>query len=415
MQRLKPFFEHEKGALWHGDNEEVMARWPDDTFDTVVTDPQYGWKFMGKKWDYELPSIEQCEEILRVTKPGGFLFATIGNRTAHRITCVFEDAGWIILPSHIWLFAGSMPHGTDVSKQIDKEKGLTREKTKRGMHHSPGRKSQRSKEGKRLFHENARDIKDDGKWETAPASPEAAVWEGRHTGIKTAFELIMVAMKPPDGTFAQNAIKHGVAGFNIEECRLPVDDSEDLRRDHSNPKKSRCFGVFKGDGLKKEEKLKSGGRYPSNVYLDEETAEKLDRVSGVTKSGAIKKDYKDSKRGYHRGHKGGVKTSWAAANKGGASRFFWVAKAPQSQRHKGLPDDDYNDHPTVKPIELIRRLIRLTRTPTGGKILDPWAGSGTTLVASVQEGRHFTGIEQDLVSCKTAKKRLIQEIGSLFA
>lgn len=410
---MKPFFEHEKGVLYQGNNLDILKLFPDNHFDSVISDPPYAWKFMGKKWDSSFPTIEQCAEILRVTKPGGYLFATIGNRTAHRLACVFEDAGWIILPSHIWLFGGAMPKGIDISKQIDKEKGLTRKKTRKAK--GVGKASN-----------NTTGYYSPEYYETEPASPEAKVWEGWKTGIKTMFELILCAMKPLEGTTAQNALKWGVGGFNIEECLLPVDlENEPRRKDKEEyVMNEKGFKRRKQTFRKKVEtqfhesikKLFTKGRYPGNVYLCEETAAALDRVSGVTKerdrvietSGKGQSIFFGSKAHKTKAHPG----------EGGASRFFWVARAPQSERHKGLPDNEFNEHPTVKPIDLLRRLIRLTKTPTGGSVLDPWAGSGSVLVAAVMEGRHFTGIELDDQgdgNCEKAKKRLIQEIGPLFA
>jgi site-specific DNA-methyltransferase (adenine-specific) len=427
---MKPFFEHEKGVLYQGNNLDILKLFPDNHFDSVISDPPYNWKFMGKKWDSSFPTIEQCAEILRVTKPGGYLFAMIGNRTAHRLACIFEDAGWIILPSHIWLFAGAMPKGTDISKQIDKEKGLEREKIKKKVCPNGKDYHKYSKKRNPGYQRPWMDLpegKQETLYETEPASPEAKVWEGWKTGIKTMFELILCAMKPLEGTTAQNALKWGVGGFNIEECRLPVDAESEPRqpwnegRVKNNPDYTigQTAGVWKtreknyGKAMRE---MSTKGRYPGNVYLCEETAAALDRVSGVTKDRdriikAKNKRGKSSFFGY------GHRDTKVHGGEGGASRFFWVGKAPQSERHKGLPDNEFNEHPTVKPIDLLRRLIRLTKTPTGGSVLDPWAGSGSVLVAAVMEGRHFTGIELDDQgdeNCEKAKKRLIQEIGSLF-
>lgn len=413
---MKPFFEHEKGVLYQGNNLDILKLFPDNHFDSVISDPPYNWKFMGKKWDSSFPTIEQCAEILRVTKPGGYLFATIGNRTAHRLACVFEDAGWTILPSHIWLFGGAMPKGTDISKKIDKGKGLEREKIKKKV--CPNGKeyhkySKKRNPGYRRPWMDLPEEKQQTLYETEPASPEAKVWEGWKTGIKTMFELILCAMKPLEGTTAQNALKWGVGGFNIEECRLPL-KGEKQPTGSGGASKGFTYSVHK-EGHKGNV-TPTKGRYPGNVYLCEETAAALDGVSGVTKDRdriikAKNKRGKSSFFGY------GHRDTKVHGGEGGASRFFWVGKAPQSERHKGLPDNEFNEHPTVKPIDLLRRLIRLTKTPTGGSVLDPWSGSGSVLVAAVMEGRHFTGIELDDQgdgNCEKAKKRLIQEIGSLF-
>lgn len=213
--------------LIHGDCLEVLRTLSADTVDTVITDPPYGLTtaqktggFMGKQWDAGVPSIEYWQEILRVAKPGALLLAFGGSRTYHRLAVAIEDAGWEIRDCIMWVYSSGMPKGHNISKAIDKKAGVKGKVI--GKHLSPagnktgGNSLKLSVEGMpSVVHL------------TAPATPEARLWEGWNTALKPAYEPICVAMKPLDGTFVDNALKHQLAGFNINASRVPRETKPD--------------------------------------------------------------------------------------------------------------------------------------------------------------------------------------------
>ena len=225
-----------------GDSEIVLKKFSDNTFDTVITDPPYGLSFMGKKWDYNVPTIELWKEILRVTNLGGTLLCFAGSRTQHRMACNIEDAGWILKDCIMWLYGSGFPKATDISKQIDKRAGVEREITGSRNPHIDGRI--RKQFGVR--NDNIYKRGDSGKLTelsngklpiTAPATPEAQLWDGwKSHGLKPAYEPIIVAMKPNDGSYAENALKHGVSGLNIDGGR--IETNEEIGCDNTGIKES---------------------------------------------------------------------------------------------------------------------------------------------------------------------------------
>lgn len=340
----------------NGDCLEVMQGMDDNSIDTIITDPPYGLKFMGKRWDYEIPSIDHFTEMLRVAKPGAFLLCFGGTRTFHRIACNIEDAGWEIRDTMMWTYGSGFPKSLDISKAIDKAAGAEREVV--GTYQSPenttGFKGQ--SKGAVFQRQEDRNI-------TAPATPEAKTWQGYGTALKPAYEPIIVAMKPVT-TFAANALEWGVAGLWIDGGRVETGEvgkpREYAQREHRE--NWRITGGTNGSGA-----TSPAGRFPANIILDEEAGAMLDEQSG------------------------------------GASRFFYCAKASKAERNMGCKN---NGHPTVKPLALMEYLCKLTRTPSGGIVLDPYCGSGTTGMAAVKTGRDFIGIELDPDYCEIARRRI---------
>jgi site-specific DNA-methyltransferase (adenine-specific) len=397
-----------------GDCVQVMGQIPDNSIDTLICDPPYGLAFMGKEWDsfgtdlqkYQEWTRQWATEALRVAKPGATLLCFGGTRTFHRLTCGLEDAGWQIKDVLMWLYGSGFPKSLDISKAIDKLKDAEREVVGKG------------KSGKTAIWQINGGMGDYNI--TAPATQEAKEWEGYGTALKPAYEPIIMAMKPNEGSYANNALKWGVAGLNINGCRIAT--NEQLGRQASS---TTLFGQGKmtsADFINNSNE--AGGRFPSNVILDEESAELLDKQSGISKS--VK-----SKRGIQRkGYSAGVEwersteetnTVRGHNDKGGASRFFYCAKASRSERDIGCEDLELkqttdgcirsnpetaskyqanstfrrNIHPTVKPLKLMVYLCNLTKTPTGGIVLDPFGGSGTTAMACKITGRDFILIEKE--------------------
>jgi len=198
--------------LHHGDCLEVLRTMPDASVDAVVTDPPYGLAIMGKRWDYDVPSVEIWAECLRVLKPGGHLLAFAGTRTQHRMAVRIEDAGFEIRDMIAWVYGSGFPKSLDVSKAIDKAAGAEREVTK---HHvqSSTRPNEHAGASAHITMPNSWDI-------TAPATPEAQQWAGWGTALKPALEPITMARKPFPGTVAANVLEHGTGAINIDAARV---------------------------------------------------------------------------------------------------------------------------------------------------------------------------------------------------
>ena len=384
---------------------------PDASVDAVVTDPPYGlsnttpaqvadtitrWAsgdreylptgrgFMGHEWDGFVPPVAVWDECLRVLKPGGHLLAFAGSRTHDLMTLVIRLAGFEIRDSVAWLYGSGFPKSMDVSKAIDKMQGAEREKilmpTKPGNALNPGGIGG---EGR-------------GGWSdhSSPATDAAREWGGWGTALKPAFEPVTLARKPFRGTVAANVQEHGTGALNIDACRIyATDDDRALMeaRSHPNGTKARSNGGGITMQFDKPHGFKShpSGRWPANVVLDESQAAELDRQSGNVKTGATKPHRRDPDSS-PMFKVGKWMTHSQPASEGGASRFFYVAKAPKSER----PVVDGTAHPTVKPLALMRWLVRMV-TPPNGTVLDPFAGSGTTLEAAMLEGFNVTGIERE--------------------
>jgi site-specific DNA-methyltransferase (adenine-specific) len=322
-----------------GDCLDRLRALPDASVDSVVTDPPYGLAFMGKRWDYDVPSVEVWAECLRVLKPGGHLLAFAGTRTQHRMAVRIEDAGFDIRDMIAWVYGSGFPKSLDVSKAIDKAAGA--ERVVVGQEKNWGATT--AADGKTAYGDYA------GGWSvTAPATDAARQWQGWGTALKPALEPITVARKPLAGTVAANVLAHGTGGMNVEGCRIGTTKSIPA----SPAKANDSIGTFK---TKDRHTHSSGfdasvGRWPANFIHDGSTE--------------------------------------ATNLLGDAARFFYTAKTSKAER------GDENHHPTVKPIDLMRYLCRLV-TPPDGLVLDPFTGSGSTGCAALLEGFRFHGIERE--------------------
>jgi len=346
--------------LVHGDCIEVMRGMPDNSVDSIVTDPPYGLSFMGKKWDYDVPSEAIWRECLRVLKPGGHLLAFAGTRTQHRMAVRIEDAGFEIRDMIAWVYGSGFPKSLDVSKAIDKAAGAEREVI--GDKMRPDGKtvlSARSAidpagEGwdRPWRHDPAR-TEAQGKL-TAPATEAARQWQGWGTALKPALEPITVARKPLIGTVAENVLAHGTGAINVDGCRVGDDP---ITQHGRNASENRSMS---GANYAEEAGRAWVGRWPANLIHDgTEPADLL----------------------------------------GEAARFFYCAKASKSDRGAE------NNHPTVKPTDLMRYLCRLV-TPPGGVVLDPFMGSGSTGKAAVLEGFRFVGVDMSAEYVEIARARI---------
>jgi len=364
-------------TLLKGDCLETLKTLETASVDSIVTDPPYELGFMGKSWDNSgiAYSKDLWAECLRVLKPGGHLLAFSGSRTYHRMTVAIEDSGFEIRDQIMWLYGSGFPKSLDVSKAIDKAAGAEREDRTVEMAGKSG-----SLTGPRLNVTNA----------GTPSTPEAKQWEGYGTALKPAHEPICVARKPLIGTVANNVLTYGTGALNIDGSRVEADAKLTSRiskcgnKNESNAMYKLKQTIYKGSEL---------GRWPANVI-----------------------------------HDGSDEVLAGFPNE--AARFFYCAKASKSERNAGLeglperegagkgnglarscatckastlegcdcPDRTFenpkrqNFHPTVKPLALMRYLIKLV-TPPNGIVLDPFLGSGTTAVAATLEGFDWIGCE----------------------
>lgn len=433
---MTPWLSVPGAGLVRGDMREVLALLPESSVDAIVTDPPYELGFMGKSWDASGVAFDPAtwRACLRVLKPGGHLIAFAGSRTYHRIACAVEDGGFEIRDSILWLYGTGFPKSTNVSKEIDRMLGAERAPGRQRHRAAAGRAEQGS--GGYAFGETFE--------VTAPASPEAVRFDGWGTALKPGHEPAVLARKPLIGTIAANFLEHGVGGLNIGACRIGDEAMPEVTAGQSQ------IGTF-------ERNFENGcgvtparsGRWPANVIFDEDAAADLDAQSGTTKSGAMRAG---TPRGTNAilGKSGGSSATEAdiLASQGGASRFFYVAKPTGKERDLGLGafaartggelthrEDSSaglsspragagrtggrkNIHPTVKPVELMRYLVRLV-TPPGGLVLDPFTGSGSTGMAAAWEGMQFFGVDLDtgddgapLGYCDIARARILHALGN---
>lgn len=388
--------------LYQEDCLVALQRFHADSIDACVTDPPYGLKFMGKKWDYDVPHVEVWRQVFRVLKPGAHLLAFGGARTYHRMVVAIEDAGFEIRDQIQWLYGSGFPKSHNISKAIDKAAGKKRQVIGRSQH--PTLKN------KDLLAEKNTAAHSNNEWSrewdiTASATEAAEKWEGWGTALKPANEPICLARKPFPGTVANNVQVHGTGALHIDACRIAGEDVPMNRFvDGAKP-----FG--NGAGHEYKTVINTEGRWPANVIMDEEAGALVDEQSGLSKStgGRANNALRSDTRVYGRGKDNVEHRDPGFGDYGGASRFFYCAKSNKKERSLGL--DHENPHPTVKPVSLMRHLVRLI-TPPGGIVIDPYMGSGSTGVAVMLEHFRFAGIEIDPESFADAEARIQHAINS---
>ena len=396
-------------TIHHGDCIQVMNAMPPESVDAIVTDPPYGLGFMGKKWDGLPPSLEWAEACYRVLKPGGHIVAFGGTRTWHRLAVAIEDAGFEMRDSLAWLYGSGFPKSHDIGKAIDKLAGAEREVV--GEYASPegttGWKGQTS----RAVYGVSAHVDGEPRPITAPATPEAAQWDGWGTALKPAFEPIVLARKPlAEKTVARNVLAHGTGAINVDACRIAGEVPTTTRGGHAEKHRvpdshpdAKNLGRLRPQGRVEGN---PAGRWPANVLLDHHAAAWVDEQSGEAGGHAGARKPNAASQGVT-GWKGGA---WDSPDSGGASRFFYSAKAPKRER----PNVNGVQHPTVKPLAIMRWLIRLV-TPPGGVVLDPFAGSGTTIEAALIEGFDPVGIEMEPDYLPLIQHRIDRQAATLNA
>lgn len=368
--------------LYLGNCLDHLEFMPDNSVDSIVTDPPYGLSFMGKKWDYDVPSVAIWAECLRVLKPGGHLLSFAGTRTQHRMAVNIEDAGFEIRDMVSFLY------DTNETAQALIE-SLTQEQLKL-LDATFGRDGMLAWTYGSGF-PKSHNLKDD--------------WEGWGTALKPALEPITVARKPFKGTVAANVLEYGTGAINIDGCRVPFAGEQDERESKqknkhgdfgSGPMSNKVFGEYKKD----RDNYDPTGRWPANLIHDghDEVVALFPESSVTGKRSAKSQSAKVNGTNWLTGNH----ESTEYTDQGSASRFFYCAKASKKDRGEG------NNHPTVKPTELMAYLCRLV-TPPGGTVLDPFMGSGSTGKAAQREGFRFVGIEMDPEYLAIAEARIRHE------
>jgi site-specific DNA-methyltransferase (adenine-specific) len=443
-------------TIHHGDCREVMATLDAESVDAIVCDPPYGLTsgkkggsgvasqhdekkpfgrasqvnvggFMGMKWDNGVPGVEFWTEALRVAKPGAHLLAFGGTRTYHRLACAIEDAGWEIRDCVMWVYGSGFPKSHDVSKAIDKAAGAER-----------GRKTVRSKSVSTVYAQDEWTRQNGGtRLDAEPITDAARQWQGWGTALKPAWEPIIVARKPLCGTVAENVMRHGTGGINVDGCRVGTDGGCQTSHPCESKKDGPGFTSYsfpspRADGL---------GRWPANLIHDGN-----DEVVGLFPANVKGGTWNRTAGARHFNNDGqptDYQTSGSDGTTGSAARFFYCAKASKADRDEGCegiaeklvvrmatqngtsdtPSKAMerfaaaarNHHPTVKPTALMRYLCRLV-TPPGGVVLDPFTGSGSTGKGAVLEGFRFIGIEREAEYVEIAKARIaaVSGGGTLF-
>jgi site-specific DNA-methyltransferase (adenine-specific) len=390
-------------TIHEGDCLQSLRAMPDESVHCVVTDPPYGLSFMGKRWDYDVPSVEVWQECLRVLKPGGHLLAFAGTRTQHRMAVRIEDAGFEIRDMIAWCYGSGFPKSLDVSKAIDKAAGAEREVV--GQWKPTG--TARIKGNGNSGHGYEHGVVQDTLPITAPATEAAKQWAGWGTALKPALEPITVARKPLCGTVAENVLQHGTGGLNVDGCRI----AGDMGPDRADGKPRRTDNTKYGKANERINPQSPLGRWPANLIHDgsdevvglfPETASSP--LSSHKYTRAIDNSGYTMPNGSNRFRKGAECEIIGYADTGSAARFFYCAKADSSERRN-------SKHPTVKPLALMRYLCRLV-CPPDGIVLDPFCGSGTTLEAARLEGFGAIGCELNPEYIQDCKERLKQ--GVLF-
>ena len=435
---MSVFYEDDAVTVHHGDCVEVMRALPAESVDSVVTDPPYGIRFMGQAWDgadierrtkrnhgngghpsasveagrysrtlaasrsFQEWCAEWAQEALRVLKPGGFLLAFGGPRTWHRLACAIEDAGFEVRDNIAWLYGSGFPKSVNVARAIDARLGDLAARPVRGEKTVPDATLVRPAFAGGAYGGRAGATPPRrGPVASAAAAGSAgsAEWEGWGTALKPAFEPCVVARKPLCGTVAANVLAHGVGAIHVDACRVPMSegDAEAINAKHAGMDVAACTRP-PGASLNlsthpmplQAARAHQGGRWPTNVVLDDQAARALDAEAPETVSRQGK-----PRAAAQSGEGWGMRaTGTEYDDQGGPSRFFPVfryeAKAAADER----PSVDGVSHPTVKPLALMRWLVRLV-TPYGGVVLEPFAGSGTTLEAAVAEGMRAIGVERE--------------------
>jgi site-specific DNA-methyltransferase (adenine-specific) len=469
---MKLYTETDQYKLYEGNMLDMLDVIPENSIDAIITDPPYELNFMNKGWDRSGIAFqkETWEKCLKVLKPGGYLLSFGGSRTFHRIACAIEDAGFEIRDTIMYLFGSGFPKSMNIGKAVE-AKLTTGSANTQEFKNLDGEKSKSGGWGmnKRQFDQGCRNSNydDEGNEYTTKVdytTEEGKRWDGWGTALKPGFEPVIVARKPCEGSTTDNVLKYGVGGINIDECRVPTDDTlvhgGVFRTNSGDDRTGKSLGMFQ-DGTENTFVQNPNGRFPANVILTYDDSDFNEVCGGfpTTNSGTpgIRNSDGFNKSCYDKGWIG-VKSGMpngSYGDEGSAARYFYCAKASKLDRDEGLdefiehstgdlqggrkegsagsvmnplrpdghvrnnPLNPYagaggikrNVHPTVKPTSLMTYLVRLV-SPKGSTILDPFNGSGSTGKAVIFENRSrnadykYIGIELSEEYLNISKARI---------
>lgn len=421
--------------LLNDDCLNALKKIPDSSIEAVCTDPPYGlskqpdiaevmqhWLndktyehksngFMGKSWDSFVPGPEYWREVYRVLKPGGHAAIFAGSRTQDLMSIALRFAGFEIRETIMWVYSQGFPKSHNISKSIDKTLGAEREvigvksRGTKGFEDNLYAKADANKNNTKVFGYGTEEL-------TAPATDQAKQWQGWGSALKPAYEPVILVRKPLEGTIAQNVLKWGCGGINIDECRVELANEADKAQFEFNhavgtrlPEEyaDKKLGLHDGGWMQQVgEKETPTGRWPANICHDgsDEVVEMFPTSGSGNGKGAYNyagREYDNKDTSMFNGDKPQAPSNYNET--GSAARFFYSSKATKKDRGEG------NTHPTVKPVRLMEWLVKMI-TPAKGKCLDPFMGSGSTGIAAIRTGRKFIGIEMDEGYFQIAKKRI---------
>ena len=433
---MKLYSENKEYKLYQGSMLDMLDVIEPNSIDAIITDPPYGLTsitkrfgkegsapaqfgkdgsfqrlsrgFMGKEWDgsgieYNVEAWRKCFEVL---KPGGHLLAFGGSRTFYRIACAIEDAGFEIRDTIMWLYGSGFPKSLNIGLAIDKKNGVD---NRTGNIKTDGKATN---SGSGCYNcNNGKDNSMKQEYEERKAQNE---WSGWGTQLKPSYEPIIVARKPVENSIIDNVMKYGVGGINIDECRVPAKQGEYDIRHYT---KEDCFQNLKPKESKFQVEPQPDGRFPANVILTYDDTDFEEVCGGMPDTKSTYNESGNHEKNIHRenqdvlsyGYKQRIDSGFN--DEGSVARYFYCAKASKFDRDEGLDEFkemNVNDgrkksvdnafqrgetprkniHPTVKPVDLMRYLVRLV-SPKGATILDCFNGSGSTGKAVMLENKQY--------------------------
>ena len=368
-----------------GDNRETLKTIPDNSIDSIVTDPPYGIDFLGKSWDANTGALETYQECLRVLKPGGHILAFSAARTYHHLAITLEQAGFEIRDQIMWIYSSGFPKSQDIGRSIQRSLGVKEKKVRKGM-------STFHKENYGLYNADKPAEYEYDVEVTVVTDPEAKQWEGWGTALKPAHEPIALARKPMKMSIARNCQRWGVGALNIDATRIPYDGPNDKPVPHGGKARQHkdnpgWMADNTGYNIIENPEINPIGRFPSNVLGEIPDYQKYFYCPKV------------SRRERHIGFDTTNIPTDPSGYQGTSNGGNYLQKKQNKTGEKG------NNHPTVKPVALMEYLIKLI-TPPGGTVLDPFNGSGSTGMAAVGLGFDYIGCELDPAYVKIAETRI---------
>jgi site-specific DNA-methyltransferase (adenine-specific) len=432
-----------KYQILEGDNRDTLKTLPDNSVDAIVTDPPYGIDFLGKSWDANTGALETYQECLRVLKPGGHILAFSAARTYHHLAVTLEQAGFEIRDQIMWIYSSGFPKSQDIGKSIQRSLGVKETKASKGMNAYAEVKDKKGKEKWMNPGNITTDDYPEKKDTVVCTDPEAIQWQGWGTALKPAHEPIALARKPLDknNSIARNCEQWGTGALNIDATRVPYDGEEPSTWFDQEERTNVGYKLTQGSSSKITSEAKDG-RFPSNVIGEIPLYQKYFYCPKVSRNerhiGFDTTDIPTDSSGYQGTSNGGnylekkqgiaTEASMLADMSGyyidkqgnetkDGGKNIWLPQTGNIYIH-GLKEEYRkwcvvnnktptvgNNHPTVKPIELMKYLIKLI-TPPGGTVLDPFNGSGSTGCAAVALGYEYIGCELDPAYVEISKRRI---------